>query len=171
MPGARSASLSRFLVFVDTEHGCAPVAEQELEQGVLRRLETRSLAEHIAELRVFARCQRVEHHPLVIDLVLYMFHPREMLYRRWQVVIRNSPHCGLEFVNDQLDPEFRDLMLDDEQHLVVVRRIAERPLGVQQRIELQVRRVIAVAFEVGMNGGFELALFHGGILLVAGNAL
>jgi hypothetical protein len=39
-------------------------------------------------------------------------------------------------VYDELDPELGDLVLDDEQHLVVVWRIAERMLRGKQAIEL-----------------------------------
>jgi hypothetical protein len=43
-------------------------------------------------------------------------------------------------VDHELHPQLGDLVLDDEQHLVVARRIAERLLRGQQRRQLQSRR-------------------------------
>ena len=45
---------------------------------------------------------------------------------------------GVELVQDQLEPELGDLMLDDEQHLVVLGRTADRLLRTQQLVELQI---------------------------------
>jgi len=47
---------------------------------------------------------------------------------------------GLQFMQHQLHPQLRGLVLHDEEHLVVVGR--ERLLGVQDGIELQ---VVAIA--------------------------
>ena len=46
----------------------------------------------------------------------------------------------LELVDHQLHPQLGDLVLDDEQQLVVVRRVGQALLRRQQRVQLQVAR-------------------------------
>src|SRR5678816_3502855 len=55
------------------------VAEQELDQPVLKRLEAGCRSEHVAEFHVLARRQRLEHSPLLEQLALDLLHAREDL--------------------------------------------------------------------------------------------
>jgi hypothetical protein len=48
-------------------------------------------------------------------------------------------------------------MLDDEQHLVVVRRIAERLLRRQQLRQLQIAVVSQTVAQIQFDAGFEIA--------------
>ena len=122
------------LVLVDGQQGAALVAQYELQDPVLRRLEAGRLAEHMPELRVFAGGQRVEHLPLVVKLALDLARARQHFQCRRQRVFADQAHGTPEFVQQQLHPQLRDLVLDDEQHLVVVRRVAERLLRGEQGI-------------------------------------
>jgi len=58
-------------------------------------------------------------------------------------------------VQEQLDPEFARLVLDDEQHLVVVLRHAQRVLRSEQFVERQVRSVAHPTGEVRDDLGFD----------------
>jgi hypothetical protein len=45
----------------------------------------------------------------------------------------------------ELDPQLGDLVLDYEQHFVVMNRTTQRSLRIQQFIELQVARVVIIS--------------------------
>ena len=66
--------------------------------------------------------------PLLEQLALHLLDAREHLQRRVDVVDAQARDRFAQLVDDQLHPELGDLMLNDEQHLVVMRRIAERLL-------------------------------------------
>ena len=89
-----------------------------------------------------------------------MAHAREVLDGLRQTVLTQVADRTPDFVDDELDPELGNLVLDDEQHLVVMWRIAERVLRREQPIELQVARVIVVARQVRVDARLELAVFH-----------
>ena len=98
------------------------VAEQELDGAVLVRLEPEAGAEHVAEPIVLRRRQRLEHRPLLEELALDLLHAARILK---QGEPRSALHVrdrGAELVDHELHPQLRRLVLDDEQHLVVVRR-------------------------------------------------
>jgi hypothetical protein len=57
-------------------------------------------------------------------------------------------------VHQQLHPELGSLVLDDEQHLVVVRRA--RLLRGEQQVEVQVAAVRGLAREIGDDAGIVL---------------
>ena len=63
---------------------------------------------------------------------------------------------GLQFVDDQLHPQLRGLVLDDEQHLVVVRRVAERVLCIEHTVQVAV--VGDLVLQVGCDLALEIAL-------------
>ena len=77
----------------------------------------------MAKLRIFGRCQRIEYFPLVIELILYVPDTRQIFDRLLQLFAPQMPDCTTDFVNDQLDPELCNLVLDYEQHFVMVRRV------------------------------------------------
>jgi len=70
---------------------------------------------------------------------------------------------GAQLVGQQLQPQLRGLVLDDEQHLVVVRRVGQRLLGRQQLVQAQVAAVGEPALQVGVDACLELTLvlFYG----------
>src|SRR6188472_3600465 len=124
------------------------VAELELEQSILRRLKPRSGTEHIAERGVLRRRERSEYRPLVDELVLHLLHAIQDLDAARQLILAQALHCSVELVQDQLEPQLRDLMLNDEQQLIVLGRLAERLLRAQQLVELQVGFVADLAVEI-----------------------
>ncbi len=132
------------LVLVVAHHRRVLVAQHEFENPVLRRLKPGRLAEYVPKLRVFARRQCVQNLPLVVQLVLNMPHTGEILDGWTQRIPPQVLDSAIQLVNQQLDPQFSDLVLNDEQHLVVVRRIAERHLRGQQLVKLQITRVVIV---------------------------
>jgi hypothetical protein len=44
-------------------------------------------------------------------------------------------------MQNEFEPEFRGLMLDDEQQLIMMGWIAQRMLGAQQLVEVQIARI------------------------------
>ena len=92
---------------------------------------------------------------------------RQVLDRRRHRVLPYPVDRATDLVNDELHPQLRDLVLDDEQHLVVVRRVRQRLLRPKQGLELQVRRVIVVSRELRVNRLFELAFGHIAVIVSA----
>ncbi len=86
------------LMFVNREHRATLVAEDELEQPVLRRLEAGRPAEHVAEFHVLAGRQRIEHLPLVVQLALHLPGAAQVFQRGRQCVLPNPIDCTLYLV-------------------------------------------------------------------------
>jgi hypothetical protein len=95
---------------------------------------------------VFGRRHGGQHVPGMHQLVHDARHPRQHLEGRRQVAGADVGAHGLQFVQHQLDPQFAGLVLDDEQHLVVVGR--ERMLGRQDLAQAQVVAIAHAAAEV-----------------------
>jgi len=148
---------------MDLEHAGILVAEDELDLAVLRRLEPARRTEHVAELAVLGRGQGLEDAPLRDQLRLDVLHPREDLERRLQVVGLHVADGGAKLVEQELEPQLRRLVLDDEEHLVVMDRLGERLLRREELIELQVARVRHPIGEVGDDVRVE-TFRHGRIL-------
>src|SRR5262245_13753973 len=133
------------------------VAEQELDRPELVRLQPRGGAEHVAKERVLRRRERLEHRPLLEELALHLLYAREDLEAGRELIGLHVPDRRGELVDHELHPQLRGLVLDDEEHLVVVRRA--RPLRREQRVELEVAAVRGVGGEVGEIAG--IVLRHG----------
>src|SRR6185312_1947511 len=86
---------------------------------------------------------------------LDLLHPRQDLEAGFQLVLLDVADGGMQLVQHQLDPELGGLVLDDEQHLVVV--TGHRVLGREQHVELQVPGVGLLGLEVGADTLFQLA--------------
>jgi len=140
------------------EHRCVLVAQGELDLSVLQRLEAGGRAQHATELQVLRGRQRLQHSPLLEQLALHLLHPRQDLQAGVHVVALQVGHRGGELVQHQFHPQLRDVVLHDEKHLVVMRRIAQRPLRRQQGVQLQVAAVGDLPVEVGLDACFEIAL-------------
>jgi hypothetical protein len=76
----------------------------------------------VAKLDVLARRQGLEHGPLVEQLLLDQLDPGQDLQAGPRIVRLELRNRGAQFVDDQLEPELRGLVLDDEQQLVVMNR-------------------------------------------------
>ena len=135
------------------------VAEQELDRAVLRRLESRRRAERRTEAFVFRRRQRLEHGPLLEELLLDQLDARENLERGLERIGAHVCDGRAQLVDHQLHPQLGDLMLDDEQHLVVPRRTLgrarQRMLRIEQPIETQVAAVREPIAQIGDNARLE----------------
>ena len=110
------------VALVHGDHLGVLVAEEELEQPVLQRLESRRAPERIAERRVLERRHGREHVPHGDQLRLHARDARQHLERRIEIV---APHAGErrgELVQHEPHPQLRHLVHDDEQHLVVLAR-------------------------------------------------
>ena len=125
----------------DREHLAVLVAELELDDPVLQRLEAGGGAEDVAELDVLGRRQRRQHAPLLEQLALDLLDAREPLLRGAEVVGGQARQDLVELVDDQPHPELGRLVLDDEEQLVVVLGGAQRVLGAEQPLEVEVAGV------------------------------
>ena len=67
---------------------------------------------------------------------------------------------GRQFVDNELEPQLGRLMLDDEQQLVVMPRLAEQFLRVEQPVQPQVAGVGQSVSEVPVNTLFEVTFLH-----------
>jgi len=142
-------------------------AGQEFDQAVLQRLEARSRAKQVAEFQVFARRERFQHAPLLEQLALHHLHAREDLLHRPELVALEVGDRRTQFMDHQLQPKLRDLVLDDEQHLVVVHGPADRLLRGEQEVQAQVTAVALALRQVRDHAFFDRALvgkigIHGG---------
>src|SRR5207248_5334944 len=108
----------------------------------------------IAKLQIFTRRERLEHAPLLEELPLDLLHARQDLEAGREIVRLHVRDRGDELADHQLHPEIGGLVLDDEQHLVVVRRA--RPLRREQHIEREVAAVGTLGAQVGDDSGIVL---------------
>jgi hypothetical protein len=96
--------------------------------------------------------------------VLHLLHAVQDLDAARQLILAQALHRRIELVEDQLEPQLRDLVLDDEQELVVLGSLAERLLRAQEAVELQIRVVTNLAVDVDSGcccGSFVRAGFGG----------
>ena len=97
---------------------------------------------------------------------------------RWICLTRARPFCAgprsstarqrqhrVELVDDQPHPQLGRLVLDDEQQLVVVLGLAQRVLGVEQLVEVEVARVgqapAQVAGDALLDAARQVLVAHG----------
>ena len=77
----------------------------------------------VAEPHVFRRRQRFQHRPLLGQLPQHLLAARADLLAGPDLVALQVRDRRAQLVDHQLHPQLGDLVLDDEQHLVVVRRL------------------------------------------------
>jgi hypothetical protein len=116
------------VVVEDAQHVGVLVPEDELHRSVLPGLEAGRRRQEVPELQVLARRERGEDGPLLGELVLDVLDPREPFEGGLQLVLAQQLTSGPQLVQHQLQPQLCHLVLDDEEHLVVVRGLAERVL-------------------------------------------
>ncbi|CAM0120688.1 conserved hypothetical protein [Stenotrophomonas maltophilia] len=134
------------------------VAQQELDVAVLQRLEARRWAQHVAEAHVLGRGQRFQHRPLLGQLAQHLLAARQHLAALPDFIALQEADCGTQLMAQQLQPQLRGLVLDDEEHLVMVRRAGQRLLRAEQLVQPQVAAVGEASLQVGVDAGFEIAL-------------
>ena len=134
-------------------------------RAVLRRLESRRRAERRPERLVLGGRQRLQHRPLLEQLLLDQLDAREDLEARAEAIFAHEGDRRLELVDHELHPQLGRLVLDDEQHLVVPGRRAvrsrQRLLRGQQLVEPQIAGVGQPVGQVGDDARFEVARGHG----------
>jgi hypothetical protein len=123
------------IVRVDLEAVRVLVAEEKFELTILGGLEAGGISEDGAELHVLGRGKGFEDGPLVEELHLDEFYTGENFEAGWEPVVADVFEGGRELVDDELDPELGDLMLDDEQHFVVMLGLRERALLREEALE------------------------------------
>ncbi|MNE25672.1 hypothetical protein D3C80_1190070 [compost metagenome] len=123
---------------------CTLVAEDELDLAVLERLEARRLPQERPDRVVFGWGHGRQHGPGMHQLIENPRHPRQHLERRRQLTQANVFAGSLELVQHQFHPQLGCLVLDDEQHFVMVR--GQRMLGAENLAQVQ---VVAVTHGVG----------------------
>jgi hypothetical protein len=79
-----------------------------------------------------------------------------------QLVLAQELDRRVDLMKDQLEPQLRDLVLDDEQQLVMLWGLAERLLRAEQLVELQVGFVADLTVEI--DGGRD----RSGVFVLAG---
>jgi hypothetical protein len=72
------------------------------------------------ELGIFTRGQCLKDSPLLEQLSLHGLDSRENLLTRIEVVRAYAIARGTQLVKAQFEPQLSDLVLDDEEHLVMV---------------------------------------------------
>src|SRR5688572_6699212 len=157
---ALQARVGRGVVALHFHEARVLVAQQELDGAELERLQPRGRPEHVAELHVLRGRERLEHRPLLEQLALHLLHAREDLEARREAVGLHVRDRRLELVDHELHPQLRDLVLDDEQHLVVALRA--RLLRAEELRQAQVAAVGGLGAELGDELGW--AFFHASIM-------
>src|SRR6478609_2489714 len=145
----------RGVVVEHPDHLDVLVAEQELDGTVLPGLEPGAGREERADLRILARGQRREDAPLLDQHLLDPLDPRQPLQGRREVVGREERPGGAQLVQEQLEPQLRRLVLNDEQQLVVLRWFAAGVLRRQQLVQREVVAVGHAATEVALDLGLD----------------
>ena len=113
----------------------------ELDGAELRRLEAARGTQVIAELEEIVRRHRLEHGELLDQQALDLDAAAEEAVRLERVVGVEQRDDRVELVQDLLEPELVDLVDDDEEELVVVRRIGLRVLQAEQIVEPEIAAV------------------------------
>jgi hypothetical protein len=102
-------------------------------------------AEGIAKRGILRRRERREHGPLIDELMLNLLDAVQHLDAARQLVLAQERDRRVDLMEDQLEPQLRDLVLDDEQKLVVLGRGADRLLRAEQLVELKIGLVTDLA--------------------------
>jgi len=133
-------------VLVGLEHDGILVAQQDLDAPVLRALKTAAAGAIGPEGRVFGWRHGGQHVPGVDELFHDARDAGQHLDGLVQAVRRDVGDGRFQFVQHQLHPELRGLVLDDEKRLVVVG--PEPHLRVQNAVELEAVVIAHRGFEV-----------------------
>jgi len=149
------------VVAVHVEHARVLVAEQELDGAELERLQARGRPERVAEFGILRGRERLQHRPLFEQLALDLLHARQDLEAGAEPVGAHMHDRGAQFVDHELHPQLRSLVLDDEHHLVVMRRRGSRQLRRQETLEAQVAAVGGIGGELGDDAGVVDRVGHG----------
>ena len=161
--------------FEHRKHLAVLVAEDELHRPVLAGLEARGIAQEAAELGVLRGRQRGQDRPLLGEGLLDVLDAGDALERGAEIVGAQPGGRAAELVQHQLQPQLRGLVLDDEQHFVVVLGLADRLLGTEKGGQLEVGRVAHPGTEIAddslvqfagvlLNGHCAAFLLHDGRL-------
>jgi len=138
------------------------VAKEEFDEPELVGLEAARSSEYTTEVDVFAGREGFQNAPLFEEHPLDLLHASENLEAWFELVGLDVLHRGAQLVDHELHPELARLVLDDEEHLVVM--IAERLLAREETIETEIAAVVVPSFKVPVDALFEFTLTHGGMI-------
>ena len=110
------------------------------------------------KLDIFARGQGLQHPPLLEQLPLDQLDPSQDLETGVERVTAHMIAGGPQFMQNEFEPEFRGLMLDDEQQLIVMGWITQRALGAQQLVEAQIARIDQAVLEIQVYACFQFTV-------------
>src|SRR5215469_2874935 len=113
------------------------------------------MPEHTAKFHVLRRRKRLQHCPLIEELHLYELDPRQNLEAGIKLVTLHMPYRGREFMYQLLNPKLRYLMLNNEQHFVMMLRMGERMLLRQQAIQTQIPCIAHPVAKISEDAGFQ----------------
>ena len=111
----------------------------------------------VAKLVELLRRHRLENVDLLFEQPLNRMNAAKVLGTREQIVAIEREHRRVELVQKLLEPQLVDLMDDDEEHLVVMRRVGERLLKAEQLVNFQVGTV-GKRHSSRLTGGAEVLL-------------
>src|SRR6185437_13548163 len=134
------------------QHRAIAIADHEFDLPVLPRLETRRLAKLAAKMGVFARRHGPQDVPGVVELLENPRDAGQHLEGGLNVVAGDRLARRADLVNREPHPQFRHLMLDDEQHLVM--RVRERLLRAENLVEMKIVAIAHATFK-GRFGAFR----------------
>lgn len=120
-----------WVVFEDLDGFCVFVSEEEFYESVVVGLESGGVTEGGAELDVLTGGEGFEDSPLFEEHALDVFDAGEDFECGRELVGLDEVEGGTEFMDDEFHPKFGGLVLDDEEHFVVVGGIREGVLGVE----------------------------------------
>lgn len=92
----------------------------------------------VSKLIEFLWRHRFQDVDLLLDQPLNRVDAAKLLGGAQKVVTIERARSGIEFVQKLLEPQLVDLMDDDEEHLVVMRRLRKRLLKLQQVSDFQI---------------------------------
>ncbi len=107
---------------------CAAHTAEKLHLAELYRLEAARRIQVVAKGIEFLRRHRLEDIDLLFEQPLNRVNAAEELRRAQKIIGVERRDRRLQLVQELLEPELIDLMDNDEEQLVMVRRIRERPL-------------------------------------------
>ena len=131
----------RFVELDPLQHLRPPNSARKFELAELHRLKTARRIEMVAKLIELLRRHGLENIDLLLQEPLDRVDSPKSLRDAPQVIAIERRGGRVELVQELLEPELVNLVNDDEQHLVVMRRLGERLLKSQQLVNLEIRSV------------------------------
>jgi len=134
---------------VDLDNFRMLVAQDEFKLTILQRLKARGASQQIAKRGIVRRRHGGQHFPDRQQLCLHASDALEHLEGRTELIPAHALDNPVQFVQHQPHPQLRDLVHDDEQHLIVL--AGQRLLCLEQAVEPQILAIGERAAEIPMH--------------------